>query len=51
MKQYGFIINKDYLLRNVPVQLSSGTKYKNEYYLHPDTFKICCQRAKNTRLF
>ena len=51
MEQYSFIIDKDYLIGNVAEQLSSGTKYKNEYYLHPDTFKICCQRAKNTLVY
>ena len=38
LEQNNFIETEDYLLRNVPYQLSSGTKYKNEYYLHPDAF-------------
>ena len=36
-----FIENEDYLIRNVSDQVSSGSKYKNEYYLHPDAVKIC----------
>ena len=52
MKQYGFIIDKDYQLRNVPeLRIQGGTSIKNNYYLHPDTFKICCQRAKNTLVY
>ena len=51
MKQYGFVINKDYIICNVVDQISSETKDKNEYYLHPDTFKICCQRAKKTLVY
>ena len=52
MKQYGFIIDKDYQLRNVPeLRIQGGTSIKNNYYLHPDTFKICCQRAKNTLIY
>ena len=51
MKQYGFVINKDYLICNVINQISSETEDKNKYYLHPDTFKICCQRAKKTLVY
>ena len=24
---------------------------KNEYYLHPDAFKICLMRSKNTKIY
>ena len=50
MEQYGFINGKDYKLRNVP-EFNGGRGNKKEYYLHPDTFKICCQRAKNTLVY
>jgi len=51
LEQNNFIENEDYLLRNVPEQLSSGTKYKNEYYLSPEAFKICLMRSKNTKIY
>ena len=52
MNQYGFIIDKDYELHNVAeLRIQGGTSIKNEYYLHPDIFKICCQRAKNTLVY
>ena len=49
LEQNKFIENKDYLIRNVADQVSSGTKYKNEYYLHPRAFKICLMRSLKTR--
>ena len=52
MDQYGFIIDKDYQIRKVvELRIQGGTSIKYEYYLHPDTFKICCQRAKNTLVY
>jgi len=51
LEQNNFIENEEYLVRNVPEQLSSGTKYKNEYYLHPEAFKICLMRSKNTKIY
>ncbi len=36
-------------MRNVSHHLSSGTKYKNEYYLHLRAFKICLMRSLKTR--
>ena len=51
MQQNGFINKKDYLLTKVGEQIFSGTKYKNEYYLHPDTFKICLIRSQNTQIY
>ena len=50
MEQYGFINGKDYKLGNIP-EFNGGRGNKNNYYLHPDTFKICCQRAKNTLVY
>ena len=44
LDQNKFEENKDFNLRNVAEQLSSGTKYKNEYYLHQRAFKICLMR-------
>ena len=49
LEQNKFKENKDYLLRNVAQQVLSGTKYKNEYYLHPRSFKICLMRSLKTR--
>jgi hypothetical protein len=44
LEQNEFIENEDYLPSKVAEQLLSGTKYKNEYYLNPKSFKICCHR-------
>ena len=51
LNQNDFIEKYDYLICNVADQVSSGTKYKNEYYLHPRAFKICLMRSKNTKLY
>ena len=51
LEQNDFIENEDFQLRNVAQQLLSGTKYKNEYYLHPRAFKICLMRSKNTKIY
>ena len=40
LDQNKFIENDEYLLRNVSEQHESGKKYKNEYYLHPESFKM-----------
>ena len=50
-EQYEFKENKDYLLAKVGEQLLSGTKYKNEYYLHPRAFKICLMRSLKTKKY
>ena len=50
IKQYEFI-DKDYLVRKVSEKLKSGTKYKNEYYFHPDAFKLCLMRSLNTKKY
>ena len=49
LEQNNFLEKKEYLISNVREQLSSGTKYKNEYYLHPRAFKICLMRSKNKK--
>jgi len=50
IEQNTFIENEDFkLVRNVPDQLISGTKYKNEYYFHPDAFGIILMRSKNKK--
>ena len=49
--QYEMEENKDYLLRNVAHQHQTGTKYKNEYYLHPRAFKICLMRSLKTKKY
>lgn len=33
INQYGFVENQDYLLNKIIVQLPSGKKYKNEYFI------------------
>ena len=50
IKQYEFN-DKDYLVRKVSEQLKSGTKYKNEYYFHPNAFKLCLMRSLNTKKY
>jgi hypothetical protein len=49
--QYEMEENEDYLLRNVAHQHQTGTKYKNEYYLHPRAFKICLMRSLKTKKY
>ena len=49
IEQNEFIENEDYLIRNVADQVFSGTKYKNEYYFHPDAFGIILMRSKNKK--
>lgn len=39
IKQYGFAENTDYLLNKIIVQVPSGKKYKNEYFLTLDMAK------------
>ena len=50
MKQNGFINKKDYRLTKLGESApNGGCTHKNEYYLHPDTFKICLIRSQNTQ--
>ena len=51
LDRYKFIEHQDYLLSQVGQQVPSGTKYKNEYYLHPNTFKMCLMGSANTRKY
>ena len=50
IEQYEFD-DEDYLLRNVAEQVKSGTKYRKEYYFHPDSFKLCLIRSLNTKKY
>jgi hypothetical protein len=49
IKNNNFIENTDYLIRHMADQLSSGTKYKNIYYFHPDAFGIMLIRSRNKK--
>ena len=50
LEQNNFIENKDFNLRNVAeVRKNRGSVIKNEYYLHPKTFKMCLMRSLKTR--
>ena len=50
--QNNFIETEDYQLRNVSeLRPQGGTSIKNEYYLHPEAFKICLMRSKNTKIY
>ena len=52
LKQNEFIENEDFNLRNVAeVRKNRGSVIKNEYYLHPDAFKICLMRSLKTRKY
>jgi hypothetical protein len=51
LDQNKFIENDEYLLRNVSELHESGKKYKNEYYLHPESFKICLMRSLKTNIY
>ena len=52
LKQYRFELDTDFKHRNVAVLESNGKTYhKKEYMLHPDTFKLCLSRAKNTNVY
>jgi hypothetical protein len=50
--QYELEENLDYNLHNVmQVRLNRGEVIKKEYYLHPNAFKICLIRSKNTKKY
>ena len=52
LDQNNFLENKDFNLRNVPqVRKNRGFVMKNEYFLHPKTFKICLIRSIKTQLY
>ncbi len=42
----GLVENEDYLLRDIPQQVSSGTKHIKKYKLTPEAFFLALQRAK-----
>jgi len=50
--QNNFIENKDYKLGNISQFNSKGGRgNKNEYYLHPRSFKICLMRSLKTKVY
>ena len=52
LEQNEFIENEDFNLLNVEeVRKNRGSVIKNEYYLHPDAFKICLMRSLKTRKY
>jgi hypothetical protein len=52
LEQYDFKDNIDFTLRKVPERNSGrGSNVKNEYYLHPRTFKICLMRSLKTKQY
>jgi len=52
LEQNEFIENEDYQLSKVAeLRPQGGTSYKNEYYLHPESFKICLMRSQKTRKY
>jgi hypothetical protein len=51
INQYDFIEYKEYLIANVGYRHPSGTKHTINYKFHPDAFKECLMRAKNTKIY
>jgi chromosome segregation ATPase len=52
LEQYNFIENEDFELRKVSqLRTQGGTSIKNEYYLHPRSFKICLMRSLKTKKY
>ena len=52
LEQNEFIENDDFKLSKVTEFNSKGGRgNKNEYYLHPDAFKICLMRSLKTRKY
>ena len=51
LDQHEFIENKDYKLSDIGQFSLGGRGNTNDYYLHPDTFKFCLMRAKNTKKY
>ncbi len=49
IEQYGFVENADYLLTKIGEQLSSGTKYKTEYYISIPMAKELAMVERNER--
>jgi len=52
LEQNKFEENNDFELRKVSeLRSQGGTSNKNEYYLHPEAFKICLMRSLKTRKY
>ena len=52
MNQNSFINKKDFKLSELAeFNFNGGRGNKNEYYLHPDTFKIYLSRSQNTQIY
>ena len=52
LEQNEFIENEDFKLRTVAQFNSKGGRgNKNEYYLHPEAFKICLIRSLKTKIY
>ena len=51
LSQYDFVENTDYRLRQVSQSNHGGCTHKNEYYLHPRSFKICLMRSLKTKKY
>ena len=53
LEQYDFTEeNNDFKLGNVAELGNNGkTYYMKDYFLHPETFKYCLMRAKNTKVY
>uniref|UniRef100_A0A6C0H843 Helicase ATP-binding domain-containing protein n=1 Tax=viral metagenome TaxID=1070528 RepID=A0A6C0H843_9ZZZZ len=50
LSQYDFVENTDYRLQQVSQSAThGGCTHKNEYYLHPRTFKFCLMRSLKTK--
>jgi hypothetical protein len=48
VKQLKLIENKDYICTKMSFKTSSGTKYKNQYFLSLNSFKLCLMRSQKT---
>jgi phage anti-repressor protein len=52
LEQNEFIENEDFRLSKVAESASKGgCTHKNEYFLHPESFKICLMRSQKTRKY
>lgn len=52
IEQYEFVIDQEYRLYNVVESApNGGCTHKNEYYFHPDAFKLCLMRSLNTKKY
>jgi phage anti-repressor protein len=52
LDQYALNENEDYQLSKVGQRVpQGGYSYKNEYYLHPNAFKLCLMRSLKTKKY